>query len=124
MNTETQETQETSYTPEQVNTQAAPSSTQTLTQTLTPRVNLYTQPEGWLLVTALPDVSPDSVHLTAEGAQIKLIATRDDGDIYQRDLHFPKTTQWGELSAHWDGALLHVNLRRAQPERRVISVHA
>ena len=87
-----------------------------------PRANLYATKEGWLLVTALPEAKREALELTTEGTRFQLSVPREDGGVYRRTLHFPKSTRWGDLSAYWEGELLYIDLKKASPERRVISV--
>lgn len=91
----------------------------------TPRANLYETHEGWLLVVALPHVKRDDVELVTEGTKLELTATReldDEREELRRTLQFPQGTRWGDLKAHWEGDLLHVELKRAEPERKVINI--
>lgn len=92
---------------------------------ITPRINLYETQEGWLLVAALPKVDRDQVKLNTEGTTLELTAIRDTEGVkeqFRRALRFPKETRWGDLKAHWEGDLLHIELKRAEPERRMITI--
>ena len=75
-------------------------------------------------MSALPDAQRDAVELKTEGSTLSLSAPRAEGGSYQRSFEFPSDTRWGELSARWEGDLLDVNLERARPERREISISA
>jgi len=87
-----------------------------------PSANLYSTEEGWLLVVALPESKREELELSAEGSNIQLNIPHEVAGVYQRQLHFPKETYWGELGAHWEGDLLHIMLKKSPPERRVIAV--
>ena len=89
---------------------------------ITPRANLYAHPDGWLVVSALSDSIREQIRLTTEGTTLKLFAPRQDGKEYQRTFRFPKGTTWGELSATWEGELLHIELKKSQPSQREILI--
>ena len=96
------------------------------TKVIKPRANLYKTNEGWLLITALPGVSRGDVELVTEGTMLTLNAPREVGerrDELRRTFRFPRGTRWGELSARWEGDLLYTELRRAEPERRSITIN-
>lgn len=90
--------------------------------TLKPRANLYASEDGWLLIAALPQADPSQTTLDTEGTTLKLSAPRLEGGVYKRTLRFPRDTVWGDLKARWEGDLLYVELPRATPERRSVSI--
>lgn len=89
---------------------------------ITPRANLYANREGWLIVSALSNSIREQIQLTTKGATLKLLAPRQDGKEYQRTFRFPKDTVWGELSATWEGELLHIELKKSLPSQREILI--
>ena len=90
--------------------------------TLKPRANLYASEDGWLLIAALPQADPSQTTLDTEGTTLKLSAPRLEGGVYKRSLRFPRDTVWGDLKARWEGDLLYIELPRAAPERRSVSI--
>lgn len=89
---------------------------------LTPRTNLYASDAGWTLIAALPNALQSKTVLETEGAKLKLSAPHELKGIYQREFRFAKDTVWGELTARWEGDLLYINLQRAAPTKRAITI--
>ena len=92
---------------------------------LKPLANLYRSDEGWLIIAALPGVRRNEVKVETEGAKLILDAPREQEEqreVFQRTFCFPKGTKWGEIKAKWEGELLHIELKRATPERRSVTI--
>lgn len=90
--------------------------------TLSPRTNLYASNEGWTLIVSLPHADQSQALLETEGSTFTLsVPHRFDG-VYQRSIHFPKETTWGELDAKWEDDLLYIDLKKATPIKRSIAI--
>jgi len=102
--------------------QVPPQSERSSEVTLTPRTNLYASDAGWTLIAALPNALQSQTVLETEGSNLKLSAPHKHEGTYQREIRFTKDTVWGDLTARWEGDLLYIDLQRATPLKRAITI--
>ena len=74
------------------------------------------------MIASLPNTLKSQTVLETEGAKLRLSSPHKNEGTYQREFHFAKDTVWGDLTARWEGDLLYINLERATPIKRAITI--